>query len=53
VPSGLPRTIEKIQKNAAVHAKRRITILNNGDRTRTKIEAITAYISLGSDMTDC
>lgn len=42
VPSGLPKTIEKTQKKAAVHAKSRITMLSSGDSTRTNIEEVTA-----------
>jgi hypothetical protein len=33
--------MEKIQKKAAVHAKRRITMLTSGERSRTEIEART------------
>lgn len=41
VPSGLPMTMEKIQKKAAVQAKRRMAMLRNGERIRMHIEAPT------------
>lgn len=41
VPSGLPMTTEKTQKEAAVQAKRRIAMLRNGERIRTPIEVPT------------
>lgn len=41
VPSGFPRTMANTQKNAAVHANRRIAMPKNGDRTRTAIDVPT------------
>jgi hypothetical protein len=52
VPSGLPRIMEKTQKNAAIHARRTIAILKKGDRTKTTIEVATPYTSLDSDTPD-
>jgi hypothetical protein len=33
--------MEKTQKNAAIHAKRIIAMLRNGDRTKTAMEVPT------------
>lgn len=41
VPSGLPRTIAKIQKKAAVHARRRKAMERRDDSRRTAIRPPT------------
>lgn len=42
VPSGLPMTMVKTQKNAAVHANSRMAMLKNGESIRTRIDMPTA-----------
>ena len=42
VPSGLPMTMAKTQKNAAVHANSKIAMLKKGDSVNTKIDMPTA-----------